>query len=453
MGLSSALTQFDDASEVGKMIWILLVLNLVSALIAARKRILPYTIFSAIFTVLVVGQAFQMETDFQSASTLYYAFSTISKAGFDHALWYVLAVSVISLLTCILSRGYRKGSQPHPRYHFSPPRSFYVLVVSALSIIGGVLIFGVVGLSAFLSRSRPGDQTGATLFITFMSIGLFPLLLKLLLRSRVNLGDITCFGISLLVTAGFSRLHVIMYLLVLLITLFYCRGIADRPFSLRFILAGTGFAGTLLVFFFVVGALRDALNYTHGSIGDLISYNLNHPETSLLSLQYTYRVSIEGISGLAGALSDALWSPGSVHRDYGVAVWSDGLVQMMPSVVKDQIKDLITVLQAAYWYKKPGGNVSPGIETAFVSFGWLGIAIYPLLFWITFWKLPLIVLEHRISPPLQLAAFMLFGCGVFFVRGSWPDWVAFSLAYFILVYVSWALFGFYVRSNDAKALQ
>ncbi len=420
------------------MIWILLVLNITSTLIAARKRVLPYTILSAIFTVLVVCQAIQMKTDFQSTSTLYYAFSTISEAGFNLSLWYVLAVSAISLLACIVSRGYRRGSQPPPRHHFSPPRSFYVLMISALSIIGGGLIFGVVGLSAFLSRSRPGDQPGATLFITLMSIGLFPLLLKLILRSRVKLGDITCFGISLLVTSGFSRLHVILYLLVLLMTLFYCRGIADCPFNLRSILAVSGFAGIILVFFFVVGALRDALNYTHGSIVDLIDYNLDHPDTSLLSLQYTYRVSIEGISGLAGAFSDALWSPGSIHRYYGIDVWSDGLVQMLPSVLKAQMNGFIAVLQAAYWYKKPGGNVSPGIETAFVSFGWLGIAVYPLLFWLAFWKFPLFVLEHRICPPLQLAAFMFFGCGVFFVRGSWPDWVAFSLSYVILIYVSWS---------------
>ena len=451
MGFSSSLTQLGGVPELVQMIWILLILNLASALIAARKRVLPYAIFSAIFTVLVVGQAFQMESDFQSTSILYYAFSTVSEAGFHRSLWYVLAISLFSLFACVLSRGYRKGSQPPPRHHFSPPRSFYVLMVSALSVIGGILIVGVVGLSAFLNKSRPGDQSGATLFITLMSIGLFPLLLKLLLRSRVNLGDVTCFGISLLVTAGFSRLHVILYLLILLMTLFYCRGIADRPFNLRVVLGVISFAGILLVFFFVVGALRDALNYTHGSIENLISYNLNHPQTSLLSLHYTYRVSIEGISGLAGAFSDALWNPWIVHRYYGIDVWFDGLMQMLPSVVKGQMREFVAAVQAAYWYKKPGGNVSPGIETAYVSFGWLGVAVYPLLFWMVFWKLPLFVLEHRISPLLRLTAFMLFGCGVFFVRGSWPDWVAFSLSYFIVICVSWGLFGFYVRSDDAKA--
>ncbi len=68
-------------------------------------------------------------------------------------------------------------------------------MISVGCIVAGILIFGVVGLSAFLNTSRPGNQSGATLIITLMSMGVFPLLLKLMFPGRVKRGDIICFGI------------------------------------------------------------------------------------------------------------------------------------------------------------------------------------------------------------------------------------------------------------------
>ena len=433
------------------MNWILLVLNIATAIIAVRKRVLPYSILTAIFVVLVVGQAFQMESDFQDSYTLTYAYSTVSDRGFAYAQWYVFVVSVISLILSCVARGYKKGSQPGSRYWFNPSPAFYFVMIGVLSAIGGILIFGIVGLSAFLNTSRPGNQSGATLFITLISIGIFPLLLKLMFPGKIGSWDIVCFGISLLVTAGFSRIHVILYLLILLITLFYCRGWADRAFSLRTARLFIGFGTTLLLFFFIVGALRDAQNFTEGSVGDLINYTLDHPETSLLSLQYTYRVSVEGMSGLAGAFSDALLQPDNVRNDYGLSAGIDGLAQMLPAPLKHGAQDLITSVESLYWYEKPAGNVSPGIETSFVSFGWPGSIIYPCIFFAIFWNLPVMVLTRRLSPPLMLSAFMCFGCGIFFVRGSWADWIAFSVSYSIVIIVAWPFFSLYFTKNIVRA--
>ncbi len=82
------------------MLWIVLILNLATALISARKRVLPYAVLSAIFTVLVVGQAFQMQADFQESSTLSYAYSTISQTGY-HRLCGISLPSASCLSQCV----------------------------------------------------------------------------------------------------------------------------------------------------------------------------------------------------------------------------------------------------------------------------------------------------------------------------------------------------------------
>jgi hypothetical protein len=425
------------------MIWVLVLLNVATTIIALRKRVFPYFILTAVFIVLVVGQAIQMHFAFEDSSTLHYAFSVISWHGFRYALWYVFVVSLLSLLLCSLSRGYRRGSQPQPRWEFNPPASFYVAIVACLCALGGVLIFGVVGLSSFLHTSRPGDVPGATLFITFFGVGTFPLLFKLLFPGRVRRADIFCFLFALALSAGFSRLHVILYVFILLITLFYTRGWSDRAFNARIILIFSAFAVFLFGFFFAVGAIRDAMNVTQGSISDLVEYSLQHPSTSLLSVQVNYRVGIEGMSGLAGAISEAQLYPGEVHRDYGAFSILRGLGQMLPGAVKQDLRDTLNQIETLYWYKKPIGNVSSGLEISFVSFGWIGMILYPCLFFLAYWWVPVRALQLQLAPPLKLACFIWFGCGIFFVRGSWAEWIAFYSAYLIMIGASWIFFSLF----------
>jgi hypothetical protein len=426
------------------MVWLLLVLNIAIVFLSLRKRVLPFSILSLIFIVLVVGQAIQIHSDLQRTSTVSYAFSTISVRGFSHALWFVTVVSLILLAMTVVARGYRTGSQPKPLWQFNPPTSFYVLMVGLLSAIGGILIFGVVGLSAFLSQSRPGDIPGATLFITLLSLGIFPLYLKILYPGKIRAGDVICFLISIVLSAGFSRLHVIFYVLVLVLVLYYGRRWCDRPFNLRITLRFTAFGTFLFAFFFVAGAIRDAENVVHGSIGDLVRFNLDHPETSLLSVQVIYRVGIEGMAGISGAMSDALDEPGIVRHDYGLSSAMGGLDQVLPAALKTQAHDFINFVEAMYWYQKPIGNVPAGLEIAFVSFGWFGVIVYPVLFFLLYWSIPIATLTHRVSPPVRLMSFMYFGCGIFFVRGSWAELEAFLMAFTVIILLLWPLLSLYM---------
>ncbi len=422
------------------MLWVILALNIVTAILAAKKRVLLYAILTLESIFLVTGQAFQMQSDLSAASFTTYAFSRVTERGFHEALWYVLVVNAISLWLVIVSKGYRDPPALRTEYRFRPSNLFYAILLFGECSLAGILIFGVVGLSAFLGSSRPGNQPGATLFIALMSIGIFPLLLKLGYRSKVGKADLLCFVISLAVTAGFSRLHVILYSFIILTVVYYRRGWVKRPITFRMIVAFS-FSGLFLtVFFFGFGALRDAQNFTHGSIKDLIQYNLDHPEKSLLSLELTYRVGVEGMSGLAGAISNAQENPSEVHRDYGVQSALDGISQLLPSFLKQLVSGPIEAVQDWYWYKKPAGNVSPGLETSFVSFGWIGVLVYPLLVFLLGWTVPIKMFSFNLTPPLMLCLLMVIGCTPLAVRGKWSTWFAFSVSYCVIVLIVWPLF-------------
>lgn len=433
---------------MGSMVWILLFVNVATLIIAARKRVLPYALFTAIFLVLVIGQAFQIQQDFHESSILQYAYSTMSEWGFERAMWYCLGVSLLSLVFSTAARGYQVGRQPQPKSEFCPSLGFYAVLFAILCGTGGFLIFKVVGLSAFLTKSRPGNQPGATLFITLLGIGTFPILLKFICKSRIRSWDIACFLLALLLTGGFSRIHVILYVLTLSICLYYSGGWADRRLGWKRVLSFLGIGFALVVFFFAAGAIRGAESFTSGSITDLISYSLDHPKTSLLSLDYMYRVNIEGVSGLAGAFSQAQSDASGVRHAFGLGIGLDGIIQDMPAGLKSALRGPVEDIQGLYWYKKTAGNVSPGIEASFVSFGWAGIFVYSVMFFLFGWVFPVEMVRMRLSPMLRLCSYLYLGCGVFFIRGSWADWIAFSIAYSIIVVVAWPLFWFQIKRRE-----
>jgi len=422
------------------MLWLILVLQILTAVIAAKKRVLPYVVLTIATVFLVTGQAFQIQGDLTKSSSALYAFSRITDAGFTAATRYVLVTTILSFLFSIVFRGYEPPPRLPSEVSFQPSGLFYGIMLGCESALAFVLVFVVVGVSAFVGSSRPGNQPGATLFIVLMSIGLFPLYLKIAYRSKVVLADLICFALSLAVTAGFSRLHVILYSMVVLVAIYYGRGWALRPITFKMVLifAVSGFL--LTSFFFIFGALRDAQNFTKGSISDLVRYNLDHPEKSLLSLEFTYRTSVEGMSGIAGAMGESIGNPAQVRRDYGAQSALDGMFQLLPSALKQLFQEEIETVQNWYWYKKPGGNVSPGLETSFVSFGMAGMIIYPVFVFLFGWIIPMKALRHNLSPPLMLCVLMAIGCTPLTVRGKWSTWFAFSIAYCVVIFLIWPLF-------------
>jgi len=311
-----------------------------------------------------------------------------------------------------------------------------------LSGLAGVLIFVVVGLSTFLSSSRPGFESGSTVFLTLLGFGIYPLLLKIVYNNRVRFGDVACASVPVLVSVGFSRMHVILYVTTVLTAMYYGWGWADRRIR-PYAVVGFGIvtlAAALL--FFAIGAIRNAQSYTGGSIGDLWRYNLEHPEKNMLSMDVMYQRTVEGMSGLTGAFTQASEAPQSVRNDYGAGWIMEGIVKALPGAVKARLNGVEETILSYNWYDQ--SIIAPGIETSFTSFGWLGVFFYPLAFFAFTWKLCLFLVNHPLSPPLKLCGFMVLGCGIFFVRGSLAAWIGYVIAYSVTILCSAPLWGLWV---------
>ena len=435
------------------MTWIILLLNIATLVVALKKRMLPYFLFTVYFLFLVVGQAFQIESDLRGRSSVSYVYAFMTREGFEQALWFVFGTSVLSLALVLLADGYKRGTRLPTLRSFEPPRFFYVFMFLFLVGLSGVLIFAVVGLSTFLSSSRPGFEHGATIFLTLLGFGVYPMMLKIMYNNRVRLGDVACASITFLVCVGFSRMQVILYFTALLTTMYYGWGWADRRIRPYAVIA----FGAVILFgafaFVAIGALRNAQTYTGGSIGDLWRYNLEHPEKNLLSVDVMYQGSVEGMSGLTGAFTQALVDPQSVRNDYGAGWILQGIMQSFPAPFKARLSAIGDALLSFRWYDK--SIIAPGIEMSYTGFGWLGLIFYPLAFFAFAWTLCLFVVRHPLSPPLKLCSFMLLGCGIFFVRGTFPAWIGFSIAYAVTILGSaplWALWVVPIRDSEAPGV-
>jgi hypothetical protein len=430
------------------MIWIILCLNLATMAVAFKKRMILYGLLNGLFLFLVTGQAIQIQEDLRTERTVYYLNNFISDVGFSSAIWYVLAISCFALLLSLLSSGYRAHSQVKSAVTFQPSALFYVSLFSILSLVSFILIFMVVGLSEFLHSSRPGYQTGATIFLVLLFVGIIPLLLKLLFRSKVGLGDLICFSLSCVVTAAFSRIHLVLYLTAILLAFFYSSGWSDRPISLKLASAILVFGAIGSIAFFGIGALHDAQNFVSGSFTDLAAYILKNPEKSILSIDYNYRVGIEGMSGIAGAFSQQCSYPDSVHHDFGLSWLLQGSIQWLPGIIKDRTAGLTSFSEDLTWYT--GSIVPTGAESFFISFGLVGCILYPLCVFLLSWQLPIKILTTKTSPLAGVVAYTLFACCIFFVRGNLPTWIAFSFSYLVVIIASWPFFRRYFREYPCE---
>lgn len=416
------------------MNWLILFCNIASLIIAFKKKVIVYFVLTFYFVFLVVGQSFQIETDLAHKDSVSYSYAFMTQSGFRHASWFLLLSSVLSLVLVVLADGYRPGSIQPSHRTFKPPRFFYVFLLLILLAIAGTFIFGVIGLSTFLSSSRPAYEGGSTVFLTLLGLGVYPLLLKVLYKSRLVSGDLVCASIPILVSLGCSRMHVILYVTTILTALYYGRGWADRRITWRGV-AGLIVIGSVALFAFIaIGALRDAQNYTSGGIRELWQYNLTHPERNMFATDVMYQRSVEGMSGLTGAFTAAEAEPDRVSHEYGLSLIIEGLDQAMPGFVKERVSGLEDFAKSRIWYDE--SIVPAGIETAFTSFGWAGALIYPLLFFAYAWLFSLFVVQARLSPPLRICCFMLLGCSIFLVRGSVRACLGYSIAYVVTILAS-----------------
>ncbi len=433
-------------AETG-VVWTIFAINVLTIAVAFKKRMILHAVLAASFLYLVTGQAVQIRSDLERSHTVVYLLNFISDVGFNMALWYVLGVSCVSLGLVLLSKGYRRDSQSNPMYVFAPSRGFYLFLFLFLCFLASVLIFAVVGLETFLHSSRPGFETGSTIFLVLLFLGVMPLLLKILLRGQIEKGDIACCLVSFVVSGAFSRTDLIMYLLAILLALYYARGWANADLTLRRLVIVCGFGVAVAVIIVGIGALHDAQNLIQGSVGDLLSFILSNPEKSVLSLEYNYRVGIEGMSGIAGSFTQYLSNPNSVHHDFGISWLLKGVLLSLPGFLKTYADGLAALVNEWNWY--PFSIIPTGAESFFTSFGWAGVLLYPIAVYVLTWSLPLHLQRSRLSPLGGLISYALMTCTLYLVHGPLATWIAFSFAYSVVILVFWPLFRPHIKAVTA----
>lgn len=407
-----------------------------------RKKMIAMAIYLFFFCFLTLGQAVYLKGELQDLGWAIVLNSYISQRGFDFAALYVMLFSFGMVVLVALAPRYRRRVESN--YIFLPSKRFYLGVLLFLLGTYFTLIFGVVGLGEFLTSSRPGYQSGATVFIVLLCVGVFPICLKLALGQIPSRWDIVLFLLSVLMTGAFSRIHSIMYLTMVAITAYYGLRWAERRFGFRriFVAASVAILGGSI--FFVVGAARDALNFSSGGLAGVVDFLINNPDKSLFSLEYNYTVGVEGMSGLAGAMSYADSTPSAVLYDGGLYPLARGALQWIPGFAKALLQSAFDWLERFNWYS--GSIVSPGIEDSFKSFGWLGFIVFVGLHYLFIWR-PVKLIEASRKPKILLRNYLLVALSIFMVRGSWFVWVAYLVTYSILFAIIWPVFANQIRKK------
>ena len=163
----------------------------------------------------------------------------------------------------------------------------------------------------------------------------------------------------------------ILYVTTLITAMYYGWGWADRRIRPRAVIGFAAVAFFGAASFITIGALRNAQAYTGGSVGDLWRYNIEHPEKNMLSLDVMYQRSVEGMSGLTGAFTQAAVAPQSIRHDYGVEWITQGVMLALPGPVKAQLSGIEDALLPFRWYNQ--SIIAPGVETSYTSFRLVGV--------------------------------------------------------------------------------
>lgn len=311
------------------------------------------------------------------------------------------------------------------------------------------------GGDEWLSSGRPGAP-GATFFIIGLSSTTYPMLIKLASNLPLKLNDKLLFIMSIIVILSFSRILAIFHILLLIVIYVYSstyRGIKISLKRYRWALIGAFFLIFTMMFGF--GSYRHIVPQI-GSTSpfEVFAYIVENPAASLFSLDLNYRISVEGMSGLSGVLSEFL-DKNELKADLGLSALLGGLIQLIPSWFRKFIGDFRDYVHFFYYYQN--SIVGGGLEGFFVHFSFFGLLIYPFIFFELAYGVHQKIISLQSSridcnkKLLTLAIIAVFGLQL--IRGSTVTLVFFTLSELIVMYLAVVFFKSFHSIKNSKNLE
>jgi hypothetical protein len=391
---------------------IVLVAVIARELIRPHKRNLYAILIPGVMLVLVQGQAWWMLSKFTHSdmANMRHLRQTISLDGARLANFYV-GLSVICFVVTyafFAPRG-RSAAAPAPvktRY-YNPRLASNLLAAVWVLVSGAILLHLAGGLNALMTRPGQAMAGGVTMFLMMTMLGKLPLFHKVAFLRRINLFDLALFTLVLFLFLVNSRFLAAFILLQLAVLLNYCW----REVSRRGLL---GLVLVMFLIFIVFGLYRDYTAYFNGvKWVTLQKFFMTHMRGND-SLEWFYRVNVEGFAGLAGILTFAADNGGIAH-DFGLS--NLGVItKFIPYAIRNDpampFMDIANALESLYPYH--GSLIPSGMESAYAHFGLPGILGFgALLGYLTRW------LHAKMSNPMadRVLIALLSICALHLIRG------------------------------------
>ena len=427
-------------------LWLYLQIIVLVAIIAREffrphKRNLYAILIPGVMLVLVQGQAWWMLSKFDHNDVAYvrHLVQTISLHGARLANFYIgLSVICFGATYAFFAPRGRSVAVPSSvktRYH--RPRLASNLLAAVWVLVSGMMLLHLAGgFNSMITRPGQAMAGGVTMFLMMTMLGKLPLLHKVAFLRRISWFDLTLFVFVLFLFLINSRFLTAFILLQLAVLLNYCW----REVSRRGLL---GLTFVMFLIFIVFGLYRDYTSYFDGvEWATLQKFFVTHMREND-SLEWFYRVNVEGFAGLAGILTFAANNGGIAH-DFGLSNFGV-ITKLIPYAVRNDptmpFMDIANALESLYPYH--GSLIPSGMESAYAHFGLPGILVFgALLGYVTRW------LHAQMSNPMadRVLIALLSICALHLIRGLFGGTFLLGLVEVIMLWVYRSM-----RAIDLKA--
>jgi len=402
-----------------------------------------------VFIFLVVGQAIHISVALFDSYEVLYLFNSITASGHLAAsicvLFIIIAVIIADKIcptnVWVPSEDVRLYAVNEKKKYWDMGKvAYYVMNWVTCLGLSVLLVMLVGGVNTWATSDRP-VASGSTFLLLGLGLTTYPLLIKLASKVSSNINDKLLFLVSVLMILSVSRIIAILHVMIFIFTYLYPKRSESKIGKGQiWILIGAG----IILFFmmFVYGSYRHVVSRIEAdNLFDIYEYIVENPENSLLSLDLNYRVSIEGMSGFSGVMSEVI-RQGSLNADFGLSILT-GFFMLIPSYFREHLDDLSGYINSFYWYRN--SIVPGGLEAFFVHFSVLGILFYPLIyFWFSYILHKKIVSADRMRlkhTNFKLLKWIVIAtAGLFLIRGSTMFFVFFIVSELIILHISFLLF-------------